>query len=186
MSRRDKSARFKEISIALIIAYIAEHIEDAFTQFLHLYTNTEYPKTDLTPGIISSMIASVGIVGLGDKANPITSSFFATGLIVVIIEVYNNIKNGKEIDYDNIVKSFIYDSSFIAIITYFYDKFLDVLKQKQRKHYCGDVYEVVKGVIENLPIALYFGYRAFEANIKEVIEEKNSKTISNKEYKINK
>lgn len=171
MERRDKSVRFKDISIALIIAYIIEHIEDAFVRFLHLYTNTVYPPTDLSPGIIAGMIASVGIVGMGKKANAITSSFFATGIILFIIAIYNNIVYGEEIDYDEIVKRFIIDGSTIAIILYIYFKIIDAVQLKQKIYYCGDFYRVVYGVIRNFPIAIYFGYRAFVSNIEAAKEE---------------
>lgn len=183
MERRDKSARFKDISIALIIAYIMEHIEDAFVRFLHLYTDTVYPPTDLAPDIIASMVASVGIVGMGKKANAITSSFFATGIILFIIAIYNNIVYGEEIDYDEIVKRFIIDGSTIAIILYIYFKIIDELKLKQTRHYDGVLYRVVYGVIRNFPIAIYFGYRAFVSNIEaakeEIDKEENNKVYEN-------
>lgn len=170
----------KDISVAIIAGYVGEFIEDFVARFLHDYTNTKYIQVDFTPGIISSVAANVTLELMGDT-NVIYSSFLAGGLIYAIISQYNEIVKKEEVDYNNLVYRFIFDSSLITIVLYFYKKFLEYIKKYQKKHYEGILNQLIKDVIRALPISIYFGYRQFIGNLNEQKEgEEDSEKCSKK------
>jgi len=154
------------LCIILISSYIAEYLEDGFTRFLHDCTNTLYIKHDLSSGILASIIADTSI-NLMRNDNIIYSSFLGTGLIYAIISIYDEIINKKDIDYEKISYQFVYDGSFIVLIMFYYNKLLKYLKTYQKKNPNGIVFEVVKNLVNSLPISLYFGYRQFIQNLEE-------------------
>src|SRR5690554_2028464 len=119
------------LSAALLAGYIGEHIEYAFAIFLHEFTNTEVVEADLTSGIGAALIANIVTTLFKDKLNLIARSILSVGLIYSIMSMYDVFIENKDVDFGDISYRFVYDSIVIILIMYFYNKLLNILKQKR-------------------------------------------------------
>lgn len=160
---------------ALLAGYIGEHIEYMFSIFLHDLTCIEVIEADLTSGINAALITNTISGLIGDKLNLISRSILSVGLTYALIAMYDIYIDNKDVDFEDTTYRFIYDSIFIILIMYLYNKLLNILKEKKKRTGSGLVYKTLKNVIQTLPISLYFGYRQFVNDLKANEDNQDNK-----------